>query len=45
MADMFIWFNDVGYSANIAALRQDFKEVNWLNFKDWLALQDWSVLS
>lgn len=45
MADMFNWFNDVGYSADIAALRQEFSDVPWLNFKDWLALQDWSFLN
>ena len=44
MADMFNWFNDVGYSADIAALRKEFSDVAWLSYSDWLAMQDWSIL-
>ena len=42
---MFDWFNSVGYSANISALRQDYPEVGWHTFEDWAKAQDWSVLS
>ena len=44
MADMFNWFNNVGYCVDIAALREEFPDVAWLNYSEWLALQDWSVL-
>ncbi len=44
MADMFTWFNDVGYSADIDTLRRGFQDVNWLNYADWLASQDLSGL-
>ncbi len=41
---MFEWFDRVGYSADIAALRRDFPEVPWLNYEAWASAQDWSVL-
>ncbi len=44
MADMFAWFDAVGYSADIPALHCDFADVAWLNYADWLALQNWSFL-
>ena len=44
MADMFNWFNDAGYSADIAALRKEFSDIAWLNYSEWLAMQDWSIL-
>lgn len=44
MALMFEWFNDTGYSADIAGLRRDFPETNWLDFAAWIGRQDWSVL-
>ena len=33
MALMFEWFDAVGYSADITALRRDFPEVGWHDFK------------
>ena len=44
MADMLKWLNDVGYSANIEKLRQDYPEVKWQTLKDWAREQDWSGL-
>lgn len=44
MANMFEWFNKVGYKVNIDRLRQDYPEVRWQTFKDWARQQDWSVL-
>ena len=43
-AEMFSWFNKVGYSADIKSLHKDFPEVQWQNFEDWTQQQDWSVL-
>jgi len=43
-AEMFSWFNKVGYSAEIQNLRKDFPEVQWQNFQDWTKQQDWSVI-
>lgn len=35
MARMFEWFDVVGYSADIAALKRDFPEVGWRSFEQW----------
>ena len=43
-AEMFLWFNKVGYSADIKNLHKEFPEVHWLNFEQWAQQQDWSVL-
>ncbi len=43
-AEMFGWFNRVGYSANISELRKDFPEVNWESYKEWADRQDWKVV-
>jgi uncharacterized protein YbjT (DUF2867 family) len=44
MAIMFEWFDKVGYSANIAALRREYPEVGWRSFEDWARTQDWKRL-
>jgi uncharacterized protein YbjT (DUF2867 family) len=43
-ARMFEWFDQVGYSADIAALRRDHPEVGWHTFEGWAKEQDWSTL-
>ncbi len=43
-ARMFEWFDQVGYSADIAALRRDHPEVGWHTFEDWAKEQEWSAL-
>ncbi len=43
-ADMFAWFNKVGYAVDIKSLRKDFPEVSWQSFEEWASQQDWSVL-
>lgn len=43
-AKMFKWFIDVGYSADIEKLRQDYPEVKWQRLEDWAQEQNWSVL-
>ena len=43
-ARMFEWFDEVGYSADIAALRREHPEVGWHTFEEWAKEQDWSVL-
>jgi uncharacterized protein YbjT (DUF2867 family) len=43
-AIMAEWFDKVGYSADIAALRRDFPEVGWQRFAEWAKEEDWSVL-
>ncbi len=43
-AEMFSWFNRVGYSADIAGLRRDFPEVEWDSYKDWAQRQDWKAI-
>ncbi len=34
-ATMFKWFDDVGYSADVEALRKGFPEVGWHRFDEW----------
>jgi uncharacterized protein YbjT (DUF2867 family) len=43
-AEMFSWFNRVGYDADIKKLHRDFPEVNWQSFEAWAKEQDWSVI-
>ena len=43
-AEMFVWFNRVGYSADISGLRRDFPEVNWENYEEWAKRQDWKAI-
>jgi uncharacterized protein YbjT (DUF2867 family) len=44
MALMFEWFDKVGYSADIAALRRDYPEVGWRSFEEWARALDWKAL-
>ncbi|MFL5344060.1 MAG: NmrA/HSCARG family protein [Hyalangium sp.] len=41
MARMFEWFDKVGYSADLAALRRELPEVPWRSFEEWARAQDW----
>ena len=43
-ARMCEWFDRVGYSANIEALRREHPEVGWHTFEEWAKEQDWSAL-
>lgn len=43
-ARMLEWFDRVGYSADIEALRREHPEVGWHTFEAWAEEQDWSVL-
>src|SRR5918997_615087 len=43
-ARMFEWFDQVGYSADISALRREHPEVGWHTFEGWAKVQDCSVL-
>jgi uncharacterized protein YbjT (DUF2867 family) len=43
-ARMFEWFDEVGYSADIEALRREHPEVRWHIFEEWAKEQDWSTL-
>jgi uncharacterized protein YbjT (DUF2867 family) len=43
-ARMFEWFGQVGYSADIEALRREHQEVGWHTFEDWANEQDLSAL-
>jgi hypothetical protein len=41
MRPMFTWFNDVGFAADIAAVRARFPEVRWHGLEDWLLAEGW----
>ena len=43
-ARMLEWFDQVGYSADIQALRQEHPEVGWHAFEDWAKERDWRAL-
>jgi len=43
-AKMFEWFDQVGYSADIAGLRREYPQVGWHTFEAWAQLQDWKLL-
>ncbi len=40
MANMFDWFNNIGYSADL----ENLKQYNLLSFEAWAMKQDWSVV-
>lgn len=40
LAMMFRWFGDVGFSVDIDALRRDFPDVGWRDFRSWASEQD-----
>ena len=44
-AKMAEWFDEVGYSADIEALRRDYPETGWHTFEEWAQAQDWSILN
>ena len=44
VARMYEWFDKVGYSADIAALRRDYPETDWRTYEQWVSVQGWSVL-
>jgi uncharacterized protein YbjT (DUF2867 family) len=43
-ARMFEWFDQVGYSADIEALRRENGGIGWHTFEDWAKEQNWSGL-
>jgi hypothetical protein len=45
MARMYDWYENVGTGINISALHQEYPEVNWLSFKDWVKSQNWGDLA
>lgn len=44
LALMYDWFDRVGYTADIPALRNEFPEVEWSTFEAWATSQDWEAL-
>ena len=42
-ARMFQWFTDVGYSADLSGLRNEFPDVGWVDFEQWAKAQDWAA--
>jgi uncharacterized protein YbjT (DUF2867 family) len=43
MALMYEWFDRVGYSSDIHALRGEFSEVDWHGFRRWAQSQKWEL--
>ena len=44
MAIMYEWFDRVGYTADMAALKKEFPEVHWHSFESWAKAQDWKTM-
>ena len=44
LGKMFDWFNRVGYTADLLALRRDYPEVGWHTLEEWATAQDWVSL-
>jgi len=43
-AAMFEWFDQVGYSADIAGLKRDYPSIGWHTFESWAKAQPWDAL-
>jgi hypothetical protein len=41
---MYEWFERVGYTIDLAALKREFPEVGWHSFEAWARTQDWKAL-
>ena len=39
---MYEWFDRVGFTVDIKALRRDYPEVGWMTFGQWARAQDWT---
>ena len=39
--EMFRWFNEAGFKADIPALKKRFPEVRLLNLEEWLRAEGW----
>jgi hypothetical protein len=38
---MYEWFDRVGTGVDVASLHQQYPEINWRTFKDWVKSQNW----
>src|ERR687894_795329 len=45
LARMYEWFERVGTGIDVASLHQQYPEVNWLTFKDWVKSQNWDDIA
>jgi len=43
-AKMYEWFDRVGYTVDLTALRRDFPDVAFHDFESWAKAQDWKAL-
>jgi len=43
-ARMYEWFERVGYTVDLPALRRDYPEVGWHTFEAWAREQDWATI-
>ena len=39
---MFKWFNEAGFQADIPALRRDYPEITWTSLEEWLTREGWA---
>jgi nucleoside-diphosphate-sugar epimerase len=45
MADMYEWFNKVGYSVDIKGLKNEFPDISFSSFEDYVQRIDWSFMN
>jgi uncharacterized protein YbjT (DUF2867 family) len=39
---MFKWFNEAGFRADIPALRREYPEMTWTSLEQWLTREEWA---
>jgi len=39
---MFKWFNESGFRADVPALRRDYPEISWTRLEDWIKRENWA---
>lgn len=44
MAAMFKWFDNVGYNIDLKKLHNEFPDINWQKYNQWVDAQDWNFL-
>lgn len=43
-AKLMRWLSEVGYRADLVALREEFPDIEWITFREWTARFDWTRL-
>ena len=44
LASILEWFSQVGYGADVKALREVYPDIGWQTFAEWASEYDWSAV-